>query len=111
MNWYEMTRGQRVRVAVEARGLTMEQMAQRAGISRFTLSHVINGRLPGHVDLWTAVSVVLGVRIGWLLEGEGDIWRPSETQKTVEASSPPPHRAPTLPLSRPLSPQKRKRKG
>ena len=85
----------------------MEHAAARAGVSKFTLSAVVNGRITGNVELWVAMADALEVSVGWLLTGEGEPW--SETTKAAEASSPPPP-APPLPLSPAKLRQERQRR-
>ena len=112
MDWTALTRGQRVKIAGEMKGMTVGDIARRANRSRFTLSHVVNGKLPGHVDLWVDLAHALGVRLGWLLEGEGEVWQaktPLETTKAAEAIAAPAARPPRLPLN-PVSARTRQRK-
>ena len=110
--WENLSVGHRVRLACDIQGMTLEEAARRAKISVGGLYHISSGRAIGKVSTLVKLSVALGVRIGWLLEGEGDIWRPRpETQKTGEQASspiPPRHRAPSYPAT-PSSPRRRKK--
>lgn len=91
MDWSDLTAGHRIKVVCELKGWTLEELARRAGESKFTVMHVAAGRQPGHVELWRTLAKTLGVRLGWLLEGEGEVWRektPTKTEKAAEAEAP-----------------------
>lgn len=110
MDWGELTRGQRLKAVSAMSRVPTTDLAKKARVSKFTLYQVITDKQVGSVELWMAVSKALGVRLGWLLEGEGDIWRPRllETPKAAEAPIAP--AAPDLPLlSASQSPQKARR--
>ena len=113
MNWTGYSMGERIALACQMRRVTIYEVADRAGIERSTVYNIAAdraGRLGPTLRKVQTIAETLGVRLGWLAEGEGDIWRP-ETTKPAEASSPLPV-VPLLPLvpAKPL-PQQRKRGG
>lgn len=83
-NWEEMTFAHRLKVACQIRRMTLRQAAQLAGVSQDTVYQASIGRHITKVDTIQRLARVLGVRTGWLLEGEGEIFRP-EMQRNAGA--------------------------
>jgi transcriptional regulator with XRE-family HTH domain len=59
--------GQRLRTAREARALTLEQVAERAGLSKAHLSRLESGERQASIGALVELSTALGVRISALL--------------------------------------------
>ena len=113
MDWTGYTLGQRIKIACQMRQIDLKDAAIVVGVDLATFYGIAADRytsLGPTLSKLSAISKGLGVRIGWLIEGEGEVWRP-ETTKPAEASSPLPV-VPLLPLvpAKPL-PQQRKRGG
>lgn len=120
MDWSDISPHERVKIIARHREMTMEELARRVDASRFTLTHVLAGRQQGSMWLWRQIADQLGVRFGWLVEGEGEVWA---TKKGVRAESLPPlppvpsvvedaapRRNPTAPIAPVLAPPMRKRR-
>ena len=108
-SWAEMTIGHRIRIAAQIRQMTIQEIAKKAKVPRSTIYHIVDGSHTPLLDNILAIGTALGVRLGWLFEGEEPIFRQPETQKAAGASSPPPFRVPTLPLSPTKAPSTRRK--
>ncbi len=86
MDFAQLTRGQRVRFACNLRDMHFTELAKRTGLSVYTISNIINGDRSGGLDFWLKLADGLGARIGWLIEGEGEIWR-AEASDAAQAPS------------------------
>lgn len=69
-----MTLGRRLKVACTILGVSLEQAAERSGVSASTVWGLASGRRQPSITLLRAVCAAINVRVCWLLEGEGDIW-------------------------------------
>lgn len=108
MDWSDISPHERAKIICRQREITMEELAKMVDCSRFTLNHVLAGRQRGSMWLWRSIAERLGVRFGWLVEGEGEVWA---TKKVREPDSLPhldpppsvvadddPYRQPTAPI-------------
>jgi transcriptional regulator with XRE-family HTH domain len=59
---------QRLRQAVDSDPRKHFFIAEQAGISPSTLSHVLNGRTEPHFETVVRIARVVGVQVGWLLD-------------------------------------------
>src|SRR6266700_2862126 len=71
--------GRQVRKARLARGLTLRDLAERAGIAAPHLSRIENGHRPPTESIATAMDAVFPERSGWFLEfyDESKSWAPA----------------------------------
>jgi transcriptional regulator with XRE-family HTH domain len=58
----------RLKTLRESKGLTQEQLAKRAGISRAYLARLETGRHDPHLSRLRKLAKALGVKVGRLLE-------------------------------------------
>lgn len=65
--------GERIRQAISQSGHSQRQFAAQLGISKDTLSHYVNGRIP-RADILYSISVACGVSMEWLLTGLPAYW-------------------------------------
>lgn len=79
-----MTFAHRLKVACQICGISMAKAAQIARVSPFTVYQASIGRHITKVDTVQRLARALGVRTGWLLEGEGEIF-PVGKQKSAGA--------------------------
>lgn len=72
--------GAAVRRARQARGLTIQELADRVGIGKSTLSRYERGERPMNTYVLVRICRVLGVRAGALLTEADDHTRPLRNQ-------------------------------
>ena len=65
IDWW---RGQVLRKAREKRGLTQVELAERAGVSRVTISYLETGQRQPSMDLLHRLAKALKVKVGDLLK-------------------------------------------
>ena len=90
MDWTRYTLGQRLRLACQLKGWEMQEAADASGVERSTFYNVAADRYtergPALSNL-RLIAAAMGMRLCWLLEGEGEVFRP-QTTKTAEAEAP-----------------------
>ncbi|MFI6811843.1 helix-turn-helix domain-containing protein [Nonomuraea sp. NPDC050328] len=76
--------GRHVRRLREARGLSLSELARRAGLGKATLSGIENGtRNPTLETLW-AITAQFGVPLTALLEGQGEVYGTAVEAKLLQ---------------------------
>lgn len=78
-----MTIGERIAFARKLSGLSAAELGRRAKLSNAIVSMLEGGqREDPHVSTVTQIAAVLGVRVEWLISGDG----PAPTEKAVKAA-------------------------
>lgn len=67
----EQELGQRIRYIRDGRGLSQQQVAARAGITRTHLSHIERGDYSARIDKLYAIAKALSVSLEQLFHGVG----------------------------------------
>lgn len=67
--------GKRIRIAVEALGLSLKQAAERCDIPYSSLQNWAGGHREPRPDALITIGSQLGISIDWLLTGEGSMLR------------------------------------
>lgn len=75
----------RIRLAIELRGLTVNSVGERAGMARGHLTNILKSGGCSAATLLT-IAKALGVTTDWLLTGEGPIERPVAVQGHAAAA-------------------------
>lgn len=65
-----MTLGERIRLAMDAAGLSQAELAAKAHTTEATISRIINGKRAAHSSTLEAIARALNVPADWLLGGE-----------------------------------------
>lgn len=102
VEWSELTMGRRFAVALKALDLTPEQAAERVGISATTLWAIRADRQAGgRLATLRLICAKLNIRLCWLIEGEGEIFKLPEVPETTKTGTPGgvPARQPSKPLT------------
>jgi len=63
------SQGERIREAMEVRGLTRAQLAEQSGVSYTAISHYINNTRDMHLKTIRKLAPALGVKASWLAWG------------------------------------------
>lgn len=72
-NVYFMNERERIEYLIEAYGLTPSQFADRTGIPRASVSHILSGRNKPSLEILQKVAAVFpSVDLNWLMLGMGD---------------------------------------
>lgn len=82
--------GDRIRIAAEAKGLSLRQLAEATAISYSSLQNWIGGHREPRIDALVAIGSQLGISLDWLLTGEGPMFR-GELAALAPAPSSPAH--------------------
>jgi len=100
MDWQHFTIGARLRIACEMKGLDFQDAASACGLDRTTFYTLTSDKSSVHgptISTLTKVATGLGLRLCWLIVGEGEVWQLPETQK-ADTPKGVPARAPALPI-------------
>lgn len=54
--------------AMARKGMLQTDLATKTGISRVTISQIVNGKKPGKLETWKKIAAVLGVELGEIIE-------------------------------------------
>lgn len=96
--------GQRIRLAIEAQGLSLRQASEKCQISYSSLQNWAGGHRDPRPDALVTLGSQLGISIDWLLTGEGAMLRGQEASEDRLATHEPrnPREAAILQLFREL---------
>ncbi len=77
-----MNEKERLEKLIESENITQTQFADRIGIKRSTLSHIMNGRNAPSLDvLQKALNVFRSISADWLILGVGPMYRITNSQQ------------------------------
>ncbi|MGR3897123.1 helix-turn-helix domain-containing protein [Pseudomonas sp. 1176_21] len=93
--------GERIRQAIEARGLSLKEAAKSCGLSYSSLQNWVGGLREPRPEALIALGSHLGISIDWLLTGEGGMFR-GESEPQVGGSPNDPQEEAILALFRSL---------
>lgn len=97
MDWQTFTIGERLRFACQMMRRDMQDAAVVAGVDRTTFYNVgadRAGKFGPTIGTLRAIADGLGIRLCWLVAGEGEVW---QTQKAAGAEAP--AALPTMPMT------------
>lgn len=78
----------RIQRLIESEKLTPAQFADKVGIQRSTLSHILNGRNNASTDIILKIHAIYpNVSVNWLMFGEGNIYQRISTDVSSTAKS------------------------
>lgn len=85
---------ERLNRIVREKGLTAGRFAQEIGASPSAISHILSGRnKPGYEVLYSIARVFPDIDPGWLLTGEGPMYRNESPEDSGSTSHPTPQQA------------------
>lgn len=90
-----MSLGQRIRLALARKGLTISEAARRLGITQPTLHVIVTGRKPGWKQL-PRIAELLDVSVEWLTSGQPEPDWLADLDPQVIAQGPVVKHAPTI---------------
>ncbi|MBN1925723.1 MAG: helix-turn-helix transcriptional regulator [Prolixibacteraceae bacterium] len=70
---------------IESEGLTASEFADRVGVQRSNISHVLSGRnQPGFTFIQKILETFTNLNSRWLITGQGEMYEKSEMNEHVE---------------------------
>lgn len=79
MNENLLAAGERIKDIMDSKGLSIRELAKRAGYSHSYIYYIIKGEKRGSIEVFVKIADVLGVPVGDLLEEKIDV--PDELKK------------------------------
>jgi len=77
----------RIRQIIDSEELTQSEFAQRVGVQRSNISHILSGRNKPSVDfLQKLLSNFTHINIDWILTGEGTMYKEDFTEDKPETN-------------------------
>ena len=74
----------RIKIWIESKGLKSSNFADRIGVNRATISHILSGRNKPSIDfLHKMISSFPDLNLNWIVSGEGFMYKRDKRQEIV----------------------------
>lgn len=75
----------RIKIWIESKGLKSSSFADKIGVNRATISHILSGRNKPSIDfLHKMISTFPDLNLNWIVSGEGFMYKSDETKEIVQ---------------------------
>lgn len=75
----------RIKIWIECKGLKSSSFADKIGVNRATISHILSGRNKPSIDfLHKMISTFPDLNLNWIVSGEGFMYKSDETKEIVQ---------------------------
>lgn len=79
--------GSRIRIAVDALGITLREASEQCSVSYSSLQNWVGGHREPRIESIVSIGSQLGISIDWLLTGEGPMRRSGGESEVSEAAA------------------------
>ena len=76
----------RIKIWIESKGLKSSSFADKIGVNRATISHILSGRNKPSIDfLQKMISSFPDLNLNWIVSGEGFMYTSNETNESLHS--------------------------